>query len=165
VLTVSDSVSRGEKKDGSGPALKGRLESLGWMVVTQGVVADETDQIANFLIRSADSGEVDVVFTTGGTGVAGRDVTPEATRSVIEKEIPGIAERMRSEGAKHTPLAALSRGLAGVRGEVLIVNLPGSPKGAVESMDAIVELVPHVVKLLHGETSHDGETNASKHAS
>jgi molybdenum cofactor synthesis domain-containing protein len=102
-----------------------------------------------------DTDQVEAVFTTGGTGVAIRDVTPEATRSVIEKEIPGIAERMRSEGAKHTALAALSRSIAGVRGGALIVNLPGSPKGAVESLDAIVELVPHIVKLLHGETSHD----------
>jgi molybdenum cofactor synthesis domain-containing protein len=154
VLTVSDSVSAGLKQDRSGPAVRARLEELGWCVPVTHVLPDEMAAIAAWLAGMAGSGDVDAIFTTGGTGVAARDVTPEATRSVIEKEIPGMAEAMRREGARHTPLAALSRSLAGVRGRVAIVNLPGSPKGAVESLDAIVELVPHIVKLLHGETSH-----------
>jgi molybdenum cofactor synthesis domain-containing protein len=156
VLTVSDSVAGGLKQDGSGPAVRERLEACGFDVTLMHVVPDSKEQIASWLRQVADDDRVEAVFTTGGTGVASRDVTPEATQAVIEKEIPGIAERMRSEGAKHTPLAALSRGVAGVRGRVVIVNLPGSPRGAVQSLDAIVELVPHVVKLLHGETSHDG---------
>jgi molybdopterin adenylyltransferase len=106
------------------------------------------------LRRLADSGDAAVILTTGGTGVALRDVTPEATRTVIEREIPGLSEVMRVEGRKITPFAALARGLAGVRGRSLIVNLPGSPKGAVESLDAIVNLIPHVVDLLEGRTAH-----------
>ena len=109
--------------------------------------------------RLADSGEVSLVLTTGGTGVAPRDVTPEAMRGVIEREIPGLAELMRSEGLKFTPKAVLSRGLAGVRGRTLIVNLPGSPKGAVQSLDVIAKLVPHVLDLLEGRTSHDDMPN------
>jgi molybdenum cofactor synthesis domain-containing protein len=107
----------------------------------------------------ADSGEVAVILTTGGTGVAPRDVTPEATRGVIEREIPGLGELMRAEGLKFTPTAVLSRGLAGVRGQTLIVNLPGSPKGALESFDAIAKLVPHIVDLLEGRTSHGDVSN------
>ena len=104
--------------------------------------------------KLADAGQVAAIFTTGGTGIALRDVTPEATRPVLEREIPGIPEVMRAAGRRATPLAALSRGVAGTRGKVLIVNLPGSPKGAVESLDAIVELVPHVLDLLRGQTEH-----------
>jgi molybdenum cofactor synthesis domain-containing protein len=118
------------------------------------LVADESEQIAAVLCRLADSGQVAVILTTGGTGVALRDVTPEATRGVIEREIPGLGELMRTEGLKFTPTAVLSRGLAGVRGRTLIVNLPGSPKGAVESFDAVAKLVPHIVDLLEGRTNH-----------
>jgi molybdopterin adenylyltransferase len=155
VLTVSDSVAAGIKEDGSGPAVRERLESRGWRVTLTAVLPDEAEQIAAWLVQVSSSGEVEAIFTTGGTGVAARDVTPEATRSVIERDVPGLPEKMRLEGSKHTPLAALSRGVAGVRGRVLIVNLPGSPKGAVQSLDAIVELTPHIVKLLHGETAHE----------
>jgi molybdenum cofactor synthesis domain-containing protein len=154
VLTVSDSVSAGMKQDKSGPAVANRLRELGWRVAIEAVLPDEGERIMAWLVQVTDSGEVDAVFTTGGTGIAARDVTPEATRSVVEREIPGLPERMRWEGAKHTPLAALSRAVAGVRRNVLIVNLPGSPKGAVESLDAIVELAPHIVSLLHGRTAH-----------
>ena len=154
VLTISDSVAAGLKQDKSGPAVRERLIAHGWSVPVMAVVPDEAERIVAWLVHAVDSGEVDAIFTTGGTGLAARDVTPEATRSVIEREIPGLAEKMRWEGAKHTPLAALSRAVAGVRGRVLIVNLPGSPKGAVESLDAIVELAPHIVQLLHGNTGH-----------
>ena len=154
VLTISDSVSVGKRTDSSGPAVQARLERLGWQVAETGVVADDAPAICERLISLADSGKVCAIFTTGGTGVALRDVTPEATRAVIDREIPGLGELMRAKGQSSTPFAVLSRALAGTRGSVLIVNLPGSPKGAVESLDAIVELVPHVLQLLGGQTEH-----------
>lgn len=117
-------------------------------------IPDEISEISARLATLADGGQVSAIFTTGGTGVAPRDVTPEATRAVIDREIPGLGELMRACGRQATPLAVLSRSVAGTRGRVLIVNLPGSPKGAVESLDAIVELVPHVLELLRGRTEH-----------
>lgn len=154
VLTISDSSHAGTREDRSGPALRARLEELGWRVLETRVLPDEGALIARALTEIAGAGTASVIFTTGGTGVAPRDVTPEATRSVIDREIPGFGELMRARGREKTPLASISRALAGTRGDVLIVNLPGSPKGAVESLDAIVELVPHVVDLLHGRTQH-----------
>jgi len=154
VLTISDSVTAGTRTDRSGPALRERLEQLGWSVSVMEALPDESSQIGTRLSTLADGGQVSAIFTTGGTGVALRDVTPEATRSVIDREIPGLAELMRTRGLEFTPRAALSRAVAGTRGPVLIVNLPGSPKGAVESLDAIVELVPHVLELLRGQTEH-----------
>jgi molybdopterin adenylyltransferase len=154
VVTVSDSVIAGTREDLSGPAVRDRAESFGWTVTAIHVVPDESHWIAELLRGLADGGGISLIVTTGGTGVALRDVTPEATREVIEKEIPGLGELMRSEGLKFTPKAVLSRALAGVRGRTLIVNLPGSPKGALESLDAIAKLVPHVLELLEGRTSH-----------
>ena len=154
VITVSDSVFAGKRADGSGPAVKARLEELGWPVTVLDAVPDDVHTIAERLAAVADSGQVCAIFTTGGTGVAPRDVTPEATRAVIEREIPGMGEWMRARGRNATAFATLSRAIAGIRGGVLIVNLPGSPRGAVESLDAIVELVPHVLELLSGQTEH-----------
>jgi molybdenum cofactor synthesis domain-containing protein len=154
VLTISDSVTAGTRADRSGPAVRERLEQLGWKVSVLEVVPDEAPAISARLAALADGGQVAAIFTTGGTGLAARDVTPEATRTIIDREIPGLPELMRARGRESTPLAALSRAVAGTRGKVLIVNLPGSPKGAVESLDAIVEVVPHVLELLRGNTEH-----------
>jgi molybdopterin adenylyltransferase len=154
VITISDSASSGTRADRSGPAVRARLEQLGWNVSVMETIPDEAAQISARLATLADGGQVSAIFTTGGTGVALRDVTPEAARAVIDREIPGFGELMRSKGRESTPLAALSRSLAGTRGSVLIVTLPGSPRGAVESLDAIVELVPHVLDLLRGRTAH-----------
>jgi molybdenum cofactor synthesis domain-containing protein len=156
VLTISDSAHRGERKDTSGPAVAGALKERGWEVTAVEVLPDEPGAIRKRLVELAEQPDLQAVFTTGGTGVAPRDVTPEATRQVLEREIPGLAELMRLEGMKHTRRAALSRGVAGVRGRLLIVNLPGSPKGAVQSLEAIAELLPHASELIRGQhVSHD----------
>jgi molybdenum cofactor synthesis domain-containing protein len=154
VLTISDSVAAGARVDRSGPLVRERLEQLGWKVAAMEVLPDEAGQIGLRLATLADAGRLSAIFTTGGTGLAARDVTPEATRGVLDREIPGLSELMRQKGREITPLAVLSRSVAGTRGQVLIVNLPGSPKGALESLDAIVELVPHVLELLRGQTEH-----------
>ena len=154
VLTISDSAHAGTRADLSGPAVRDRLEQMGWRVSVLEVLPDEAAAIGARLAALSDSARVAAIFTTGGTGVAPRDVTPEATRGIVEREIPGLGEVMRATGRRATPLAALSRGIAGTRGKVLIVNLPGSPKGAVESLDSIIELVPHVLDLLSGRTEH-----------
>ena len=153
VLTVSDSVCAGTREDLSGPAVRRCLEEAGW-VVMQAAVPDEVDRIADQLLKWVDDGYVDAVFTTGGTGVATRDVTPEATRRILHREIPGMGEWMRFEGMRKTRRAVLSRGLAGTRGKCVVVNLPGSPKGACESLESILDLVPHIIDLLRGNTEH-----------
>jgi molybdopterin adenylyltransferase len=155
VLTVSDGAHHGTRADKSGPALVERLRLAGFAISETAVVPDERDQIAEWLRAVVEGRSADVVFTTGGTGIAARDITPEAVRDVIEREIPGFGELMRQAGRASTPFASLSRGTAGVAGTVLIVALPGSPKGALESLGAILELVPHVHDLLNGRTAHE----------
>ncbi|MBZ5678626.1 MAG: MogA/MoaB family molybdenum cofactor biosynthesis protein [Acidobacteriia bacterium] len=152
VVTVSDSCSRGERVDLSGPAVAETLERFRFQVVKREVVSDDSLQLQNLLVRLA--GDVRLVVTTGGTGIARRDVTPEATQAVCDRLLDGVSERMRSEGMKKTPFAALSRGVCGVRARTLILNLPGSPAGAVESLEAVVELIPHALALLQGNTEH-----------
>jgi molybdopterin adenylyltransferase len=152
VITVSDSCARGEREDLSGPAVAQLLQKLHFKIAAREVVPDDSIKIQNLLIRL--SREVQIVVTTGGTGIAARDVTPEATTAVCERVLDGVAERMRSEGAKKTPFAALSRGVCGVRGRALILNLPGSPAGAVESLEAVAGLIPHAIELLSGKTEH-----------
>ena len=150
VLTISDSVAAGKYQDQSGPAVVTRCRELGWRIVSTAVLADDRAAIESFLKESAASNDFDAVLTTGGTGVGPRDITPEATLAVAERLIPGFSEHMRAEGRKKTERALLSRGVAAIRGKTIIVNLPGSPRGAVESLDAIVELLPHAIAVLHG---------------
>jgi molybdopterin adenylyltransferase len=150
ILTVSDSVSSGKYEDRSGPAVLQRCMQLGWETVSCSVLADDRPAIEAFLKQTADSNSVDLILTTGGTGLGPRDVTPEATMAVSDRLIPGFPEQMRAAGAKKTSRAILSRAVAGIRGSTIILNLPGSPKGAAESLDAVADLLPHSVAVLHG---------------
>jgi molybdopterin adenylyltransferase len=151
ILTVSDRSSRGERSDASGPALADLVKSQGWQIVRQEIVPDETSAIQETLSAWSDSGEVDVILATGGTGFAPRDVTPEATRSVVERLTPGLDEAMRAASLRVTPHAMLSRAVSGIRKRTLIVNLPGSPKGATENLQVVIPALEHAVKLLKEE--------------
>ena len=148
ILTLSDRSASGERADTSGPALAELIRAQNWLVTKQMILPDDESAIRATLIEWADSREVDVILTTGGTGFAPRDVTPEATRAVVEREAPGLAEAMRAESLKKTPHAMLSRAVAGIRGRTLIINLPGSPKGALENLQTILPVLPHAVQLL-----------------
>jgi molybdopterin adenylyltransferase len=151
ILTVSDRSARGERADLSGPALVQVITAQGWKVERTAILADDLLALRETLSDWADEGGLDVILTTGGTGFSERDITPEATRLVIEREAPGLAEAMRFESLKVTPHAMLSRALAGIRGRVLIVNLPGSTKAAVENLQVVLPVLPHAVELLHGD--------------
>ncbi len=154
VLTVSDSAAQGTRPDQSGPALAEHCRKRGWEVVSTEIVSDERATLANRLAGLGDSGAADLILTTGGTGVGPRDSTPEATAEICEKLVPGIGEVMREKGRQANPRAALSRAVAGVRARSLIVNMPGSPRGAVESLEAVAEILPHAVEVLRG-ARHD----------
>jgi len=152
VVTVSDSCARGDRVDLSGPAVAEALRKHNFSIVGTEIVADEQAEIEKAILYWA--AEARLVVTTGGTGIAERDVTPEATRRVCQRVLAGVAERMRSEGSKKTPFAALSRGVCGVRGKSIVLNLPGSPHGAVESLESVIDLLPHALELLSGQTEH-----------
>lgn len=154
ILTISDSASKGEREDLSGPAVVAFCRGLNWEVTSTLRLADDPASIREQLRSIADSGRVDLVLTTGGTGLGPRDNTPEATVAVADRIVPGISEEMRRKGMEKSPTAVLSRAVTVIRGHTIIVNLPGSPKGAVESLESIAHLLPHAVHVLHG-ARHD----------
>jgi molybdopterin adenylyltransferase len=154
IITISDTVARGERQDASGPAVAARCQELKFTVESTHTLPDDPAQIRSLLSKLADAQNIDVILTTGGTGIGPRDSTPEATQSIAQRLVPGMAEEMRRNGLAHTPRAILSRGVAAIRGSTLILNLPGSPKGAVESLDAVAALLPHSVQIIHG-ARHD----------
>lgn len=154
ILTVSDKGSRGERKDTSGAAIREMLSGLEVTVEKHEIVPDERDVIMRRLVDWSDGEGLDVIVTTGGTGLGPRDVTPEATRQVIDYETPGLSEAMRAEGLKHTPMAMLSRAVSGVRGRTLIVNLPGSPRGVRENLSVLLPVLRHALDQLRGDTAH-----------
>jgi molybdenum cofactor synthesis domain-containing protein len=151
IITVSDKGSRGEREDTSGPEIAGMVEKMGFEIVGRRIIPDEREMIRQSLLEWSDSDKADLILTTGGTGVSPRDVTPEATREVIEREIPGMAEAMRRQSAAVTPHAMISRALAGIRGRTLIVNLPGSPKGARENLSVLLPALPHALEKIRGD--------------
>lgn len=155
ILTLSDRSSRGERADSSGPALANLIQAEGGSVVKQALLPDEESAIREILADWADEGALDVILTTGGTGFSPRDVTPEATRAIIERETPGLAEAMRAASLKVTPHAMLSRIVTGIRKKTLIINLPGSPKGAVENLQVVLPVLPHAVQLLQEDPASE----------
>ncbi len=156
ILVISDKGARGEREDTSGAAIREMLSAIDGTVERYEVVPDDRAAISQRLIDWADDDGLDLVVTTGGTGLGPRDVTPEATRQAIDYEAPGLAEAMRLEGLKHTPMAMLSRAVAGVRGRTLIVNLPGSPRGVRENLSVLLPVLPHALEILRGQTEHGG---------
>ena len=155
ILTLSDRSARGQREDTSGPALVRLIQAEDWPVTKQALLPDHESAIRAILCEWADSGELDVILTTGGTGFAPRDVTPEATRAVIDRESPGLAEAMRAASLKITPHAMLSRIVTGIRKKTLIINLPGSPKGAVENLQVVIPILPHAVQLLQDDPASE----------
>jgi molybdenum cofactor synthesis domain-containing protein len=158
ILTVSDKGWKGERQDRSGEAISEILSGVGARIVDYDIVPDEKELIAKKLIQWADGEKVDVIITTGGTGLSPRDVTPEATLSVVDRVAPGLAEVMRAEGLKKTPMAMLSRAVTGIRGGCLIINLPGSPKAVRECLEPILPALPHAVETLKGQASECAAT-------
>ena len=154
IVTVSDSAATGAREDRSGPAVRDRCAALGWQIASAEILPDDQLRLTAMLAELADSRACDCVLTTGGTGIGPRDVTPEATMNICERLIPGLAELMRAKGLQFTSRSVLSRAVVGVRSGVLIVNLPGSPKGAVQSLDAIADLLPHACEVIRG-AKHD----------
>lgn len=155
ILTLSDRSARGEREDASGPALVRLIQAENWSVAKQSLLPDDELAIRALLSAWSDSGELDVILTTGGTGFAPRDVTPEATRAVLDRESPGLAEAMRAASLKITPHAMLSRIVTGIRKKTLIINLPGSPKGAVENLQVVMPVLLHAVQLLRDNTDSE----------
>ena len=155
ILTLSDRAARGEREDSSGPALTRLIEAANWSVAKQSLLPDDESAIRAILSEWADNGELDVILTTGGTGFAPRDVTPEATRAVLDREAAGLAEAMRAASLKVTPHAMLSRIVTGIRKKTLIINLPGSPKGAVENLQVVIPILPHAVQLLRDDPASE----------
>jgi len=166
ILTISDRSSAGIRPDASGPALEERLQENGWPVAQSDIVPDDLMVLRDTLIHWADSGDLDLILTTGGTGFSPRDVTPEATQAVVERLAPGLSEAMRAASLQVTPHAMLSRAVAGIRGNTLIVNLPGSPKAALENLEVILPALPHAVHLLRedprAEAGHSSQDKPKK---
>jgi len=160
ILTISDKGSRGERQDESGEAIREILSSMDVRIVNYDIIPDEKELIVGKLVKWADEGDLDVLITTGGTGLTPRDVTPEATLAVVDRIVPGFAEAMRAESLKKTPMAMLSRAIAGTRGKCLIINLPGSTKAVRECLEVILPALPHAVETLKGEAGECGTTQA-----
>jgi len=153
IITVSDRSSRGERPDESGPALMNAVSQQGWQVILTEILPDEIETLITTLTEWADSGKMDIILTTGGTGFSPRDITPEATHAVIQRPTPGLSEAMRSASLRFTPHAMLSRATSGIRARTLIINLPGSPKGALENLAVLTPILPHAIQLLREDPS------------
>lgn len=162
IITISDKAWQGRRSDQSGPAIRQSLSMVDSRVVKYEVIPDEADIIASKLAQWADDGSVDIILTTGGTGLGQRDVTPEATLSILDKVVPGLAEMMRAQSFSITPLSMLSRAVAGIRRKCLIINLPGSPKAVRECLEVILPALPHAVEIIKGEVTEHKVPDAGK---